>query len=888
MNLTHPRHRRWRPVSLLLAPLLAGAVLVSPGSTAQAADLEPLVTTAGTTWTYLENDTDPAGTSADTLVWTKDGFDDSAWKSAKGSFGAKVSGSVNSPVYDSTHTATTLLESNSPGTSNRVRTYFFRTSFDLTSEELTSIDRLEGLVESDDGIVVYVNGAEVLRNDVPAGSPNLAYADVNDTDLDTNDFTIDDELLKAGRNTVAVAVHNQRASSSDIWFDMTHLTPKAGAVQGPQPSRVILTPTETPETSQNITWQGSTEASTSAKVQIRPTAGGSARTVKGYEQEKAVNNAFPHFSATVTGLKPATEYSYRVASGTDWSDWFDFETADPAEKEFDYIYYGDAQIGLDTTWPEVVRQAQEKAPDAIGSVHAGDLIDTASNDTQWKNWFKGMETAGATTNVMAAPGNHEYSGDKKLTAWKAHFEYPLNQPADDTIGDMAKLAEGDTPVAKQYRAYFDHWAEFAAETVYFTDYQGVRFITINATRDTAFLTPDGLPACSGAECPSTKVAALWTQYQAEWLDHILGESPSKWNVVTFHQPVYSASSGRNEPVLREYWVPVFEKHDIDLVQMGHDHVYARGYNNANTTETPGITDGPVYIVSNSGAKHYDLETDEKNVWTNNGATQVKKGEDFTTFQVISVSDDALHYRSYLAEKTSTSTTDLHIGAVWDEFTVSKSDAGRKFVTEVGVDVPPLEDPEPEVPETPAPVITTQPAATVAALVGSDVTLEVAVDSESDVSYQWQRQAVAGGDWTNLRGEDEATLTLEEVTAREARYRYRVQVTAGEHTVVSAASRLSLSKRKTSVAIGGTSFKKGRTGAVNVRASQAGTVKVVVKQGTLTRTTYKTVRAGVTTKVKTGTLSKKLTRKVRVTVTLTPTDGATFAAASATKKVTARR
>ncbi len=56
--------------------------------------------------------------------------------------------------------------------------------------------------------------------------------------------------------------------------------------------------------------------------------------------------------------------------------------------------------------------------------------------------------------------------------------------------------------------------------------------------------------------------------------------------------------------------------------------------NTDATETPGLTTGPVYVVSNSGAKHYDLETPEKNVWTNNGATQVLRGQGVTTYQVI--------------------------------------------------------------------------------------------------------------------------------------------------------------------------------------------------------------------------------------------------------------
>jgi hypothetical protein len=57
----------------------------------------------------------------------------------------------------------------------------------------------------------------------------------------------------------------------------------------------------------------------------------------------------------------------------------------------------------------------------------------------------------------------------------------------------------------------------------------------------------------------------------------------------------------------------------------------------------------------SGAKHYQLETDEKDVWKLNGATQVLRGAGVTTYQVIDVSEDTLVYRSYLAEKTADAT-----------------------------------------------------------------------------------------------------------------------------------------------------------------------------------------------------------------------------------------
>lgn len=680
-------------VSAALLALIAG-VLAAPVPALAAPDVptDPVISTATTTWKYLDDGSDPSRGAEPLRVWTTPGFDDSTWKSAQGSFGAK--GGKLAPVGP--QTPKTLLNQYLNGTAApNVPTFFFRTSFELAAGVSDEVGSVVGDLLYDDGAVVWINGERVAGFDADrvTETSNVQYAGSGSSDPAPGHFEVAGDVLVDGSNTVAIALYQDRETSSDIFLDVPsiRLMPKTdpGVVVPTPPTRIILTPTETPTTSQSFSWLAGDVTHASGQVQLRTAAGSDIRTVDAYSAGTVNGNPKQHFSATADALSPGTAYDYRVGLEGAWSEWHEFTTADPNDTDFQFVYYGDAQIGLDSTWPSVVKQAEATAPDSIGSVHAGDLINTGSNETEWLNWFKGMETSAATTNVMAAPGNHEYSGDKLLKSWKANFEYPHNNPTTATTGDLADLAVGDTDVAKQYAAYFEHWTQFAAETVYFTDYQDVRFITLNATRDTTFLTPDGLPGCIGTDCPSTKVSELWTQFQAAWLDYVLEASPSKWNVVTFHQPVYSASEGRNEPVLRQYWVPIFEKHNIDLVMMGHDHTYARGYNNDDRTETPGITDGPVYIVSNSGAKHYELETDEKNVWTNNNATQVLRGAGVTTYQVVDVSADTLVYRSYLAEKQPNATTDLPVGAVYDEFTVTKKDDGRKWVTEAGV-TPPVE------------------------------------------------------------------------------------------------------------------------------------------------------------------------------------------------------
>ncbi|PIJ01804.1 metallophosphoesterase [Leucobacter sp. OLCS4] len=700
--------------ALAIAGLIGGLVAPAAVSAASAAPTTPEVPNAplvstGTTWKYLDDNTDPARGDANLRVWTTPNYDDGSWKSAPTGFGVKN----NALVPVGPFTPVTKLNHYIDGTAKpTIPTYFFRTTFSLDQGVAKQIESLASTVVYDDALVVWVNGTKVatFEGDRITETTNLEYAGSGKGDPQTSTFSVDGKLLHDGTNTIAVALHQDRDSSSDAYFDMPSLTAVKSAAPGEvvqaAPGRVILTPTATPTTSQAFSWQAGDVSHTVGKVELGPAGGGDTRTVDAYSAGTVNNNAKPHFSATVDGLAPATAYRYRVGLPGSWSEWFEFTTADPKATDFQFVYYGDAQVGLDTTWPSVVKQAEAKATRSIGSVHAGDLINTGTNDTEWNNWFKGMAQSATRTNVMAAPGNHEYTGgDNMLKSWKAHFEYPLNQPNTGTIGELAKLAQGDSDVARQYAAYFAHWTEFAAETVYYTDYQNVRFITLNATRDTAFLKPANLPACTGAECPSTKVQELWTQYQAAWLDHVLKNSQSKWNVVTFHQPVYSTSSGRDEPVLRKYWVPVFEENGVDLVLMGHDHTYGRGYKNSDKTGTTGLTTGPVYAVSNSGAKHYDLATEEKNVWTNNGATQVIRGENVTTYQVIDVSGDQLVYRSYLAEKVDgarsfTLVPDAAgerpvyapnevpaVGGLYDEFTVTKYATGEKWVTEAGVETP---------------------------------------------------------------------------------------------------------------------------------------------------------------------------------------------------------
>jgi len=78
--------------------------------------------------------------------------------------------------------------------------------------------------------------------------------------------------------------------------------------------------------------------------------------------------------------------------------------------------------------------------------------------------------------------------------------------------------------------------------------------------------------------------------QASWLDRDLKESPLPFRLVFgHHPPVTSGKRGPNRDVVRLF-VPVLERHRVELVVTGHDHHYER------SIPLGGVT----YVVSGGG------------------------------------------------------------------------------------------------------------------------------------------------------------------------------------------------------------------------------------------------------------------------------------------------
>ncbi|MGB0113517.1 MAG: hypothetical protein WBP59_09880, partial [Ilumatobacteraceae bacterium] len=97
-------------------------------------------------------------------------------------------------------------------------TTYFRTSF-VTSGAPGS---LALTLRIDDGAIVYVNGIEALRFNMPTSGVNhLTRANdpiFNSAERLDRVFTLDPRLIHAGTNVIAVEVHQDTYGSSDLTF----------------------------------------------------------------------------------------------------------------------------------------------------------------------------------------------------------------------------------------------------------------------------------------------------------------------------------------------------------------------------------------------------------------------------------------------------------------------------------------------------------------------------------------------------------------------------------------------------------------------------------------------------------------------------------------------
>jgi len=164
---------------------------------------EMLLVPSGSLWKYNDSGTDPGP------GWTAEGYDDSGWSEGPGELGYGDGGEATELDYG-------------PDPENKHTTYYFRKAVDL--EEAGGLEQVTLRLMRDDGAVVYVNGQEVFRDNMPEGTvtpATFALDFIGGGDESAyNAFTLGPEHFKQGINIIAVEIHQNSLTSSDISFDM--------------------------------------------------------------------------------------------------------------------------------------------------------------------------------------------------------------------------------------------------------------------------------------------------------------------------------------------------------------------------------------------------------------------------------------------------------------------------------------------------------------------------------------------------------------------------------------------------------------------------------------------------------------------------------------------
>lgn len=432
----------------------------------------------------------------------------------------------------------------------------------------------------------------------------------------------------------------------------------------PWPDRIVVTLEGDPQTTFSVTWRTDRTAQ-ATRAEIVPAAAHSrfdmgASVVKASSETVELSSKqigdqhYPlrwneglaparYHTARFTGLKPDTLYAYRVMGAEGhWSEWLQTRTAPKGDAPIKFLYFGDAQDGILSHWARVIRGAYAEAPDARFAIHAGDLVNLGGRDFEWAEWFKSVSFIHGMIPALPVPGNHEYfdglvTADRRpileLSAlWRPQFALPQYQ---------------DLPEALR-------------ETVYAIDYGDLIVVALNTMADEHF------------------------EAQARWLDRVLGESTARWRILTSHHPLFELlqrpASGFPETGAqrRELFLPLLDKHRVDLALQGHDHAYGRGAilergRGMRLTRAQSVS--TVFVTSSSGAKMYEIKDDAWAGFADSGVVLQRQAENTQFFQVIAIDGDELSYQAFTAA-----------GDLYDSFRISKVRGRPNRITELAVDL----------------------------------------------------------------------------------------------------------------------------------------------------------------------------------------------------------
>lgn len=255
------------------------------------------------------------------------------------------------------------------------------------------------------------------------------------------------------------------------------------------------------------------------------------------------------YTAVMTNLPYDTDIFYAYGSAAGWSPVSHFRLKAPATSAMKFIAFGDLGVAPHQQ-PAAV--STERMMQHLNTtelvVHVGDISYARGHAYIWEQFFNEIQPVSTRVPYMTSIGNHEFDfkGQPFKPSWSTY--------STDSGGEC-----GVPYVARFAMPYPDHSRALHNRSLYYSfNYGPVHFAMLDSESD--FL--PGSP-------------------QFKWLNADLAavdRRATPFVIVTNHRPLYDSSWGGLLPEVehvRQSLEPVLVQYAVDVVLVGHIHVYQR-------------------------------------------------------------------------------------------------------------------------------------------------------------------------------------------------------------------------------------------------------------------------------------------------------------------------
>jgi hypothetical protein len=505
-------------MSALRGLLYVAVAWLASGAPGQPAATQTPLVPSGAVWRYLDDGSDPGP------EWTGPGFDESGWAAGPAELG-----------FGDRDEATAL--------EGGPLTFYFRHRFSAADPEA-----LGGLALSllrDDGAVVYLNGLEVHRSNLPDGDvepDTLASENVSGAEEQSWEVvSLPACRLVPGENWLAVEVHQASPSSGDLSFDL-----RLEASPPPSPPLLLRPPYLQRVTPTGAVLRWRTDRAVPSRVRHGPApdalaapASGAACTTE-HEVELA---GLATASRTYYGLEAAGE----LFAGGDADHWVETSPLPGTRAPLRIWVLGDSgDCAVSEGGCENVAAVQQAYLGLVGERLAdvwlmlGDNAYSRGTDAEYTaGLFAPFARILRNTPLWPAPGNHEFGASDSPTQSGPYYE-AFTLP---TQGEAGGVPSG-------------------TEAYYSFDHGNVHFISLDSV--------DTDRSVGGP--------------MHGWLEADLAANRQDWTIAYWHHPPYTKSSHDSDDPedsegrmieVRERFLALLEAYGVDLQLAGHSHSYER-------------------------------------------------------------------------------------------------------------------------------------------------------------------------------------------------------------------------------------------------------------------------------------------------------------------------